>query len=103
MGNKTNGTTKHEKTVEDTHLHVVLSLFLRESAAIAHEVDEADSDTTVDIKDEIVLLGGGDSLDSKSIVEELSGREVGLDELLDELDTKIGVVAGLDAVTNTGD
>jgi hypothetical protein len=99
MGNKTNGTTKHEKTVEDTHLHVVLSLFLRESAAIAHEVDEADSDTTV----EIVLLGGGDSLDGKSIVEELSGREVGLDELLDELDTKIGVVAGLDAVTNTGD
>lgn len=102
MSNQTNGATKHEETVKDTHPEVVLGLFAGEGAAVAEEINEADSDTTVDVEDEVILLGGGDGLDGEGVVEELGGGEVGLDELLDELDTKIGVVAGLDTVTNTG-
>jgi len=103
VGNQTNGTTEHEQTVENTHLEVILCLFRGEGAAVAEEIDEADGDTAVDVEDEVVLLGGGDGLDGKGVVEEFGGREVLLDEFLDELDTEIGVVAGLDAVTNTGD
>ena len=34
MGNKTNGTTKNEETVEDTHREVVLSLLSAEGTAV---------------------------------------------------------------------
>ena len=103
VGNQTDGATKDEQTVEHTHLEVVLSLFRRESTAVAHEVNEADSDGTVDVEDKVVLLAGGDSLDGNGVVEELGGGEVGLAELLDERDTEIRVVARLDTVTDTGD
>ena len=103
VGNQTNGATKDEKTVEHTHLEVVLGLLGGEGTAVAHEVNEADGDGTVDVENEVVLLAGGDSLDGNGVVEELGGGEVGLAELLDERDTEIGVVAGLDTVANTGD
>lgn len=103
VGNKTDGTAENEQTVEDTHLEVVLGLFGGEGTAVAHQVNEADSNAAVDVENEVVLLGGGDGLDSQGVVEKLVGGELGLDVLLDKLDTEIGVVAGLDTVTNTGD
>jgi hypothetical protein len=92
MSNETNAATEHEETIEDTHAKVVLSLLRRESAAVAHEVDKADSDATVNVKNEVVLLGGSDRFDGQSVVEQLSAGEVVLDELLDKLDAKIRVV-----------
>ena len=103
VSNQTNRTTEHEKTVEHTHAEVVLSLLGRESAAVAHQVNEADGNATVDVENEVVLLGGCHALNGKSVVEKLAAGEVLLDELLDELDTEIGVVPRLDPVTNTGD
>lgn len=103
MGNQTNRTTEHEQTVEDTHLQVVLGLLVGERATVANKVDKADSDATIDVKDEVVLLGCCDTLDSQSVVEQLCAGEVLLDILLDELDTEIGVVTGLDPVADTGD
>jgi len=103
VGNQTNGATKDEQTVEHTHLEVVLSLLGREGTAVAHEVNEADGDGTVNVEDKVVLLAGGDSLDGNGVVEELGGGEVGLAELLDKGDTEIRVVARLDTVTDTGD
>jgi hypothetical protein len=103
MGNQTDRSSEHEQTVKDTHLEVVLCLFRGEGAAVAEEVDEADGDAAVDVEDEVVLLGGGDGLDGEGVVEEFGGGEVLLDEFFDELDAEIGVVAGLDAVTNTRD
>lgn len=102
MGNETDRTTKDEQTVEDTHLEVVLGLLSSEGTAVADKVDESDSNGTVNVENQVVLLGGGDGLDSQSVVEERSAGEVGLDVLLDERDTEIGVVARLDTVTNTG-
>lgn len=102
VGNQTDGTTQHEQTVEDTHAHVVLDLLVGEGTAVAEQVNEADSNTTVDVENQVVLLGGGDSLDGNGVVEQLGAREVLLDKLLDQLDTQIGVVAGLDLVANTG-
>ena len=103
VGNQTDGATKDEQTVEHTHLKVVLSLFGGEGTAVAEKVDEADGDGTVDVEDKVVLLAGGDGLDGNGVVEELGGGEVGLAELFDERDTKIGVVARLDTVADTGD
>jgi hypothetical protein len=103
MGNQTDGTTKHEQTIEDTHLHIVLGLLLREGAAVAHQVNEADSNAAIDVENKIVLLGGGDSLDSKSVIEELAAGEGLLNEVLHKLDTEIRVVSRLDSVTDTGD
>lgn len=103
VGNQTDATAQDEETVEDTHLHVVLNLLAGEGTAVAHEINEADSNAAVDVQDEVVLLRGGDSLDSNGVVEKLGAGEVLLDELLDQLNTEVRVVAGLDTVTDTGD
>jgi hypothetical protein len=103
MGNETDASAEHEQTVEDTHLEVVLGLLARKGTAVAEEINEADGDAAVDVEDQIVLLGRGHRLDSKSIVEQFGAGEVLLDILFDELNTEIGVVSRLDPVTNTGD
>jgi len=103
MGNQTDTSAKDEETVEDTHLQVVLSLLLGEGTTVAYKVDEADSDATVNVENQVVLLRCCDRLDSQRVVEQLGAGEVLLDVLLDELDTEIWVVTRLDPVTNTGD
>lgn len=103
VSNQTNTSAENEETVEHTHLQVVLSLLVGESTTIADKVNKADSNATVNVENQVVLLGRCDGLDSKSIVEQLGAGEVLLDVLLDELDTKIGVVAGLNPVADTGD
>lgn len=103
VGNETNRATEHEETVEHTHLEVVFRLFRAEGAAVPEQVDKADGDTAVDVENQVVLLGGGDSFDGDGVVEELGAGEVGLAELLDEGNAEVRVVAGLDTVTNTGD
>ena len=103
VGNQTDAAAQNEQTVEDTHTHVVLDLLAGEGTAVAEQVNEADSDAAVDVEDQVVLLGGGNSLDGNGVVEQLGAGEVLLNELLDELDTQIRVVAGLDLVANTGD
>lgn len=102
VGNKTNAATKNKETVEHTHAEVVLGLLGGEGTAVSDQVHEADGNAAVDVENEVVLLGGGDGLDGERIVEKLVVGELGLDVLLDELHTQIGVVAGLDTVTNTG-
>lgn len=102
MGNETDTSAKDEETVKDTHLQVVLSLLLGESTTVANKVNEADSDAAVNVENQVVLLRCGHRLDGKRVVEQLGAGEVLLDVLLDELDTKIGVVTRLDPVTNTG-
>lgn len=102
MGNKTDGATEDEKTVENTHLEVVLGLLGGEGTAVAHKINESHSDGTVNVENEVVLFGGGDGLNGNGVVEERSLGEVGVNELLDKRDTEIGVVARLDTVTNTG-
>jgi hypothetical protein len=103
VGNETDTSAEHEETIKHTHLEVVFSLLRGESAAVAHQVHKADSNAAVDVENEVVLFGRGDRLNRKSVVEHLEAREILVDVLLDELDTKIGVVSGLDPVTNAGD
>lgn len=50
-----------------------------------------------------ILLRRCDLLNSEGVVEKTVAGEVLLDVLLDELDTKIGVVNALDLVTDTTD
>lgn len=103
MSNKTNGTTQNKETVKDTHLQVVFSFLCAESAAVAQKINEADSNTTVNVENKIVLFGSCDGLDSNGVIEKLARREVGVDKLLDELNTEIRIVARLDPVSNTRD
>jgi hypothetical protein len=100
--NQTDTTAKHEQAVQNAHAQVVFCLFWREGAAVAEEVNKADSDATVDIEDQIVFLGGSNGLDSDGVVKKFVGREVLDDEFLDELDTQIRVGTRLDTVTDTG-
>jgi hypothetical protein len=103
MGNQTNASAKDEETVEYTHLKVVLGLLVGEGTTVADKVNEAHGNAAVDVENKVVLLRCGHRLDGKSIVEQLRAGEVLLNVLLDELDTEIGVVAGLDSVADTGD
>lgn len=98
--NQTDATTEDEQSVQNTHPHVVLDFLTRESAAVAHQVHEADGNAAVNVQDQVVLLRGGDRLDGNRVVEQLGAREVLLGILLDQLDTEIRVVARLDSVTD---
>jgi len=103
MGNQTDASAEDEETVEDTHLQVVFSLLIGEGTTVANEINEADSNATVNVENQVVFLGCCHRLDSERIVEELGAGEVLLDVLLDKFDTEIGVVAGLDPMANTRD
>jgi hypothetical protein len=103
MGNQTNASAQNEQTIQDTHLEVILGLLSAKCSTVAHQVNEADSHGTIDVQDQIVLLGRSDRLDSKSIIQHLAAGEALLDELLDELNSQIGVVSRLDFVANSGD
>lgn len=89
MGNQTNGTTENEEAVENTHLpimsagllyellesinypHIVFSLLGRESTTVSNQVNEADSNTSIDVEDQVIFLAGGDGLDGKGVVQKL--------------------------------
>jgi len=101
VSNETDAATEHEEAVEDTDGHVLFGFFGCESTTVAEEIDEAHSNAAVDIEDEVVLLRGCDSLNSKGIVKHLRAWEGLLDVLLDKFDTEIRVVSRLDTVTDT--
>lgn len=101
--NQTNAAAQDEQTVENTHTHVVLNLFGRESSAVAQQIHKADCYTPVNVQDKVVLLGSSDSLDSNCVIEQLGVGEVLLGVFLDQLNTEVRVVTGLDSVSDTGD
>jgi hypothetical protein len=103
MSNQTDAATEDKETIEHTHAEVVLSFLWREGATVAEKVNEADSDTTVNIKDEVVFLGSGDGFDGNGVVQEFMGGEVLRDEFLDQLDSEIGIGSRFDTVTDTRD
>jgi hypothetical protein len=55
----------------------------------------------VDVENQIVLLGCGDSLDSDSIIKKFVGWKVFGDIFLDKFDSEIRVVSRFDTMTNT--
>ncbi len=102
MRNQTNTPTKHKQSVQDTHVEVVFGFLGTEGAAVSHQINKAYCDAAIDVENEVVLLGSGNSLDSDCVVKHLAAREALFDELFDKLDTEIRVVAGLDFVADTG-
>jgi len=100
MSDETDAAAQNEQPVQDTHLEVVFCLLGAEGSAVAHQINEADRYTSIDVEDQVVLLGRGDGLHRDGVVEHLAGWEALLDKLLDKLDPQIGVVAGLDLVAN---
>jgi hypothetical protein len=101
--NQTDRSSKNEKSVQDTILQVILSLFSTESTTVSDQVDEANSNTSINVQDQVVLLGSGNSLDGQCVVKELMRGEVLQDVFLDKLYTQVGVVAGFDLVSDSGD
>jgi hypothetical protein len=93
VGNETDRTTEHEETVQDTHLEVVLGFLVREGPGIAEEIDETDGHASIDVEDEVILLGRGDGFHGDGVIEQLGGREVLLAVFLDEGDAQIGIVS----------
>ena len=56
MRDQSNATPKHEQPVQHAVAEVIFRLFSAESAAVAHQVDEADGDAAVDVEDQVVFL-----------------------------------------------
>lgn len=102
MGNETNASAQHEKTVQHAHVEVIFGFFSAKGTAVAHKIDEADSHTTVNVQDQVVFLAGGDAFDGDSVIKHLAAGEALLDEFFDELNTEIRVVAGFYFMTDTG-
>ena len=53
VANGTDAAAEDDKTVERANLGVLVSFFRGEGAAVAEEVDEADSDAAVDVQGEL--------------------------------------------------
>lgn len=85
------------------YLKVVLGFFGSESTTVPQQINEANSNTTIDVEDEVVLLRGGDTLNREGVIKELVGWEALLNEFLDEFNTQVRVVSGLDLVTYARD
>lgn len=103
MCNQSDASTQHKQSVQYAHAQIILSLLGTKGTAVTHQVNEADSDTTIDVKDEVVLLRSGHSLHGDGIIKHLAAGESLVDKLFDEFNAKIGVVTRLDLVANTGD
>lgn len=93
MRDQTDAPAKNKQAVENTHVQIVFGLFGAEGAAIAHQIYEANGDATVDVEDEIVLLGRRDGFNRDGVVQHFAAGEALLDKLLDQLDAEIRVVA----------
>jgi hypothetical protein len=120
VSDEPNATTKHEQAIQRANLDVLIGLFRCECTTVAQEVDKADRNAAVNVENQLqkgmsdqlhdervetygIFLGSGHLLDSEGIVQEGVAREVLLDILLDELNTKIRVVHTLDLVSNSAD
>jgi hypothetical protein len=57
VSNQTDTSAENEETVEYTHLQVILGLLVGESTTIADKVNKADSNATVNVENQVVLLG----------------------------------------------
>lgn len=53
VSNETDAPSEDEQAVEGTNLDVLVSLFRSEGTTIPEEIDEADSNTTIDVQDEL--------------------------------------------------
>jgi hypothetical protein len=103
MGDETDAAAENEQPVEHADAHILLCFLGREGAAVAEQINEADGNAAVDVQNQIVFLRGRHLLDGQCVIKELGRREAALDVVFHELHSEIGVVAGLDAMTNTGD
>lgn len=103
MADKANTASQDEQAVQAPNLDIFISFFPIECTGISKQVDEADSNASVDVQDERILLRRRHFLDGEGVVEEGVAREVLLHVLLHELDTKVRIVHRLDLVANTTD
>ena len=103
VSNESDAPAEDEQAVEGTDPDVLVGLFGCEGAGVTEEVDEADSNASIDVEDERVLLRRRDLLDRERVVEQAVAGEVLAHVLLHELDTEIGVVHTLDLVADTAD
>ena len=69
------------------YLDVLLSLFPGERAASPQQVNESNTDGTVDVQDEVVLFAGGDLLNLDCVLQDVGVGEVVQDEVLHNADT----------------
>jgi len=103
MADEADTAPEDEEAVESADADVLVCFISAKGATVSQEVDEADGNAAIDVEDEGILLGGGDLLDGKSVVEQRVAREVLANVVLNELDTQIGVVDALDLVADTAD
>lgn len=100
MSNQANAPSQHKQSVQNAHIHVIFGLLGTESTAVAHQINEADCNTTINVQNEVILLGRSDGLHSNGIVQHFAVWEALLDEFFDQLHAKIRIVAGFDFVAN---
>src|SRR5271170_7371965 len=87
MANQSNTSTQDKQSIQSSHLEILFRLLSRKSTAIPQQIHKTDSNTSIDIQNEIVLLAGSNSFDGKSVIEEFSRWEGIVNVLLDQFDT----------------
>lgn len=87
VSDEANASAEYEKSVENTHLKIIFGLFRAKGATVAHEIDETDSHTAIDVEDQVVLFASSDRLYGNRIVEHLAAWETLLDEFFDKFYT----------------
>ena len=103
VGNQTNAAAEDEETVQDPHLEVLFGLLGAESTAVPQQIDETNGHAAVNVQDQVIFLGCCDRLNGNGVVEEFVRGKVLDNKLLNELNTKVGVVSRLDPMADARD
>jgi hypothetical protein len=103
VADEANAASEDEETIESTNADIFVCFFSAKGTAVSQEINETDSNAAIDVEDEGILLGSGDLLNSKRVVEQRVAGEALIHVVLNELDTQIRVVDALDLVADTTD
>lgn len=90
--NEANAAAEDKQTVYGTHLDVFLCLLPGETARVAEHVNKRHSDHSVYVQNQVRLLGSGDLLDLKGVVQQGGRGEVLQHKLFDDFNSHVGVV-----------
>lgn len=103
LTNEAYTSAKDKETVDGPDFDVLLRLFPREAPAIPEHIDKGTSDNSIDVENEIGLLGRRDLLDFQRVQHQGLGGETLEDVFLDQLDSHVRIVDGFDSVADAHD
>merc|ERR1711904_765764 len=100
MTNEACAPCQDKQPIQASIFNKLIDLRIFEGTAASKHVNEASSNTTIHVQNEVSLLGRGDLLNTQSKIEHFMLCKIFGCEVLDKLDTHVWICLALDTVAN---